>query len=59
MNGLTRDGTAKPVSLRNVLICCEAPVPVTCRQDVALEDGWHEEVGTVGLNHIVVSRLAQ
>ena len=40
--------------VRNVLICREAPV--TYREDVALEDAWHEEVGTVYLNHTMVSR---
>ena len=39
------------------MICHEAPV--TYRDDVALEDNWHEEVGTVGLNHNTISRLAQ
>ena len=41
--------------VRNVLICREAPV--TYREDMALESAWHEEVGTVGLNHTMVSRL--
>ena len=42
----------------NVLICRETPV--TYREDVALEDAWHEEAGTAGLNYTTtVSRLAQ
>ena len=50
--------TVKPPKyVRNVLICREAPV--TYREDVELKDAWHEEVGTVGLNHTMVSRLAQ
>ena len=42
---------------RNVLVCREAPV--TYRKDMALEDTWHEKVGTVGLNHTMVSRMVQ
>ena len=50
--------TVKPTEyVRNVLICREAPV--TYRENVALADAWHEEVGTVGLNHTMVSILAQ
>ena len=41
----------------NVLICREAAV--TYNKDVALKGAWHEEVGTMGLNHTIVSRLAQ
>ena len=39
------------------MVCREAPV--TYRDDVALEDAWYKEVRTVGLNHTMVSRLAQ
>ena len=39
------------------LICREAPV--TYHEYVTLDDAWDEEVGTVGLNHTMVSRLAQ
>ena len=45
-------GDAVKGSVRNVLVCREAPV--TYRGDVALENAWCKEVGTVGLNHIVV-----
>ena len=37
------------MSVRNVLICREASV--TYREDVALEDTWNKEVGTVGEPH--------
>ena len=32
---------------------------VTYREDVAQDDAWHEEVGTLDLNHTMVPRLAQ
>ena len=28
-----------------------------CRDDESIEDAWHDEVGTVGLNHTMISRL--
>ena len=45
------------VSSMYVLIYREAPV--TYCEDVALEDAWHEEVGIVGSNHTMASRLDQ
>ena len=42
---------------RNVAICREHPI--TYREDMALEYVWHKEVGTVGLNHTMASRLGQ
>ena len=41
----------------NVPIYHEAPI--TYRNNVALEDAWHEKVGRVGLNHPIVPRLAE
>ena len=45
------------VIVRNMLICRKDPVDY--REDVARKNAWHEEVGTVGLNHAMVSRLTQ
>ena len=42
--------------VENVLICQRL---ITYRDDVMLEDAWHEEVEAVGVNHTMVSRLAQ
>ena len=42
---------------RNVAIRREHPI--TYREDMALEYVWHKEVGTVGLNHTMASRLGQ
>ena len=44
-------------SVTILLTCREAPV--TYHEDVALEDTWHENVGTLGLNLTMVSRLAK
>ena len=48
----TTNGVVYKVAVRNVLICREAPA--TYREDGVLEDAWHEEVGTVCLNHTIV-----
>ena len=48
---------SRTASVRNVLTCREASVPY--REDVALEEAWHGEIWTVGLNHTMVTRLAQ
>ena len=42
---------------RDALICREALV--IYMDNMALDDAWHEEVRTMGLNHTMVSRLAQ
>ena len=52
------DIASQRVYVANVLIHREASI--TYRDNVVLEYAWHEEVGAVGLNHIMVyKRLAR
>ena len=48
---------ASMVAVRNVLICRQPPL--TCRDDVALEDAWHEEVETKGVTDTMISISAR